>query len=59
VQCFFGGGISIIEHQSYEAFNECKRLKISILKHKNLFGECTHLSADAIYTTNENCKSTN
>ena len=52
------GGISIIEHQSYEAFNECKRLKISTLKHKNLFGECTHLAADAIYATNENRKFT-
>jgi transposase, IS5 family len=52
------GGISIIEHQSHEAFNECKRLKISTLKHKNLFGECTHLAADAIYATNENRKYT-
>jgi hypothetical protein len=48
------GGISIIEYQSYEAFNECKRLKISTLKHKNIFGECTHLAADGIYATNEN-----
>ncbi len=48
------GGISIIEHQSHEAFNECKRLKISTLKHKNIFGECTHLAADGIYATNEN-----
>lgn len=52
------GGISIIEHKSYEAFNECKRLKISVLKHKNFFGECTHLAADAIYATNENRKYT-
>lgn len=52
------GGISIIEHQSYEAFNECKRLKISTLKHKNFFGECTYLAADAIYATNENRKYT-
>ncbi len=52
------GGISIIEHQSYEAFNECKRLKISTLKHKALFGECTHVAADAIYATNENRKFT-
>lgn len=52
------GGISIIEHKSYEAFNECKRLKISTLKHKNIFGECTHLAADAIYATNENRKYT-
>lgn len=52
------GGISIIEYQSYEAFNECKRLKVSTLKHKNLFGECTHLAGDGIYATNENRKFT-
>ena len=50
------GGVSQIEHQSYDAFNECKRLKISTLKHKKSFGECTHLAADAIYATNENRK---
>ncbi len=50
------GGINIIEHDSYDAFNECKRLKISILKHKKMFGECSHLSADKIYATNENRK---
>jgi len=33
-------------------------LKISTLMHKNLFGECTYLSADAIYATNENHKFT-
>jgi IS5 family transposase len=48
------GGISIIEHCSYEAFNECKRLKVSIIKHKNSFGLCTHIAADRIYATNEN-----
>ena len=50
------GGINIIEHDSYRAFNECKRLKISILKHKKMFGKCTHISADRIYATNENRK---
>lgn len=48
------GGISILEHISYNAFNECKRLKISTLKHKFLLGECSHVGADAIYATNEN-----
>ncbi len=48
------GGINMIEHDDYKAFNECKRLKISILKHKKTFGECTHVSADRIYATNEN-----
>jgi hypothetical protein len=52
------GGISILEHVSYKAFNECKRLKISTLKHKNLFGACSHLAGDAIYATNENRKFT-
>lgn len=48
------GGVSILEHVSYNAFNECKRLKISTLKHKLLFAKCSHLAADAIYATNEN-----
>lgn len=52
------GGISIIEHGSYEAFNEYKRLKISIIKHKISFGSCTYIAADRIYATNENRKYT-
>jgi hypothetical protein len=52
------GGISIIEYANYEAFNECKRLKISIIKHKSTFGSCTHIAADRIYATNENRKYT-
>lgn len=52
------GGISIIEYSSYEAFNECKRLKVSTIKHKSTFGSCTHLAADRIYATNENRKYT-
>ncbi|WP_254411660.1 transposase [Dyadobacter diqingensis] len=52
------GGISILEHVSYKAFNECKRLKTSILKHKIIFGQCSHVGADAIYATNENRKFT-
>lgn len=47
-------GINIIEHISFSAFNESKRLKSSVRKHKNMFGECYQLSADAIYATNEN-----
>ena len=50
------GGINMIEYSSYSAFNECKRLKISIFKHKSMFGQCTHISADRIYATNENRK---
>jgi len=48
------GGISIIEHFSYNAFNECKRLKISVIKHKATFGKCHQVSGDRIYATNEN-----
>lgn len=47
-------GINYIEHFSYKAFNESTRLKLSIVKHKQLVGECTHWSADAIYATNKN-----
>lgn len=47
-------GINYIEHYSNEPFNECKRLKISILKHERLFGECSQYAADNIYPTNEN-----
>ena len=48
------GGISIIEHFSYNAFNECKRLKMSVWKHKAMFGRCHQVSGDRIYATNEN-----
>ena len=47
-------GINIIEHFSHNAFNECKRLKISVIKHKSTFGKCHQVSADRIYATNEN-----
>ncbi|MFM8913342.1 MAG: transposase, partial [Flammeovirgaceae bacterium] len=47
-------GVNYIEHFSYKAFNETTRFKWSILKHKQLFGKCTHWSADRIYATNKN-----
>lgn len=47
-------GINIIEHFSYNAFNECKRLKLSVVKHRATFGECHQVSGDRIYATNEN-----
>ena len=47
-------GISFIEHFSYDAFNEGTRLKNCIALHRNLFGKCTHHSADKIYATNAN-----
>lgn len=47
-------GICIIDHVSFNAFNECNRLKISTLKHKKLFGDCNQLGADRIYANNGN-----
>lgn len=47
-------GVNFIEHLSYNAFNETTRFKVSILKHKQLFGKCYHWSADRIYATNKN-----
>ena len=48
------GGISIIEHHSFDPFNETTRLKNTVYKHHTLFGKCTHLAADGIYPTNRN-----
>jgi hypothetical protein len=47
-------GINCIEHLSYKAFNETTRFRISLIKHKQLFGKCFQWSADAIYATNKN-----
>jgi hypothetical protein len=47
-------GISFIEHFSYDAFNEGTRLKSCVALHRDLFGKCTHHSADKIYATNAN-----
>jgi transposase, IS5 family len=49
-------GISFIEHFSYDAFNEGTRLKSCIELHQQLFGKCTHHSADKIYANNGNRK---
>lgn len=48
------GGIQYFDLMSFNAYNECKRLKVSCLKHKMLFGQPSQLSADRIYPTNEN-----
>ncbi|MBX2964862.1 MAG: hypothetical protein KF845_01865 [Cyclobacteriaceae bacterium] len=47
-------GVNYIEYFRYKAFNETTRFKWSILKHKQLFGNCSHWSADRIYATNKN-----
>lgn len=49
-------GINYVEYFTYNAFNETTRLKLSVVKHKQLFGRCFHWSADAIYATNKNRK---
>lgn len=47
-------GLSFIDKMSFRNFNECKRLKISVVKHKTVFKGTTQLGADRIYATNEN-----
>ncbi len=47
-------GINIIEHLSFDAYNECKDLELSVKEHKKRFGECKMISGDKIYATNEN-----
>lgn len=47
-------GICMIDTIDFKAFNECKRLKISTLKHKEIFGRLFQVGADRIYATNEN-----
>lgn len=49
-------GVNYIEHLNYNAFNETTRFKLSIIKHKQLFGRCLHWSGDRIYATNKNRK---
>lgn len=49
-------GLSFIEKLDFNAFNECTRLKLSVAKHKRLFGPTKQLGADRIYATNKNRK---
>lgn len=49
-------GLNFIEHISYDAFNEGTRLQSTIRLHHELFGKCSHVSADKIYATNANRK---
>lgn len=48
------GGIQYFDKMDFNAYNECKQLKVSCVKHKILFGQLHQLSADRIYHTNEN-----
>lgn len=47
-------GVTWFDTMDFKAFNECKRLKISYIKHKIAFGGCHQIGADRIYATNEN-----
>jgi len=49
-------GIGFMEHISFDAFNETTRFDSAIYLHRQLFGKCTHHSADRIYATNKNRK---
>jgi len=50
------GGINFLDHLSFDAFNECARLIPSVRTGKEMFGQLTHVAADAIYATNKNRK---
>lgn len=47
-------GVTWFDTMNFNAYNECKRLKISYLKHKAMFKGCRQVAADRIYATNEN-----
>ncbi|MEX0882194.1 MAG: transposase [Cyclobacteriaceae bacterium] len=47
-------GISFIDKMDFNNFNECTRLRISILKHKMVYGQAQQLGADRIYATISN-----
>ena len=49
------GGVNVVEHVSFDAFNECKRLIDSVSMHESFTGRIpSFLGADGIYATNEN-----
>ena len=47
-------GLSFLDTMSFKNFNETTRLKLSVLKHKAVFGNISQLGADRIYATNAN-----
>jgi len=49
-------GINFIQHLSYDAFNEGLQVGSVVRLHRQLFGKCSHISADKIYATNANRK---
>ena len=46
--------INLIDYLSYNAFNEGQYLKLTIQKHRERFGICSHVGIDRIYGTNSN-----
>ena len=46
--------ICYVEHTSFHPFYEGHRLKISVVKHKQTFGDCKQLAADKLYASNDN-----
>lgn len=49
-------GINFIDKLSFDAYNEAKELKNSILEHRQRFGKLSQIGIDQIYGTNENRK---
>ena len=49
-------GLSFLDTMSFKNFNETTRLKLSVLKHKRIFGRTSQLGADRIYASNANRK---
>lgn len=49
-------GINMIDKLSFDAYNESKELKKSILIHRQRFGKISQIGIDQIYGTNENRK---
>lgn len=47
-------GLSFLDTMSFKNFNETTRLKLSVLKHKKVFGQASQLGADRIYASNAN-----
>ena len=54
VHLFNVDGISFVEHFSFNAFNEAKRLEPTIELHQQYFNKCQFVGADNIYATNAN-----
>jgi IS5 family transposase len=47
-------GLSFLDTMSFNNFNETTRLKLSVLKHRRIFGKTSQLGADRIYASNAN-----